>query len=66
MKQLTEELFKYSVVSSQKEVSVEKMDLRRALEESLISFYGAMEKRGIVPQLYITEKPRRECWALLR
>ena len=57
MKQLTEELFKYSVVSSKEEVSAEKMDLRRALEESLISFYGAMEKRGIVPRLYITEKP---------
>lgn len=57
MKQLTEDLFRYSVISSVNEEEPEKMDLRSALEESLISFYGAMEQQGITPELAITEKP---------
>lgn len=56
LKQLTEELFRYSVVSSIQEVSAEKTDLRRILEESLISFYGAMEQKNIIPDIEITEK----------
>lgn len=56
MKQLTEELFRFSVVSSAREENMEEMDLRRALEETLVSFYGAMQQRGITPQIEITDK----------
>jgi len=57
MKQLTEDLFRYSVISSVSDEEPEKIDLRSALEESLISFYGAMKQRGITPELTITEEP---------
>ena len=57
LKQLTEELFRYSVIVSAGELSREKIDLRRSLEESLISFYGAMTQRGIVPEISIPAQP---------
>ena len=50
MKRLTEELFRYSVVNSNEEIHPQPVDLNRALEESLLAFYGTFEKRGIVPQ----------------
>ncbi len=56
MKQLTEELFRFSVVSSAREENMEELDLRCALEETLVSFYGAMQQRGITPQIEITDK----------
>ena len=56
LKQLTEELFRYSVISSEKEEARENIDLRRALEESLVSFYAAMRQKGIEPHIDITEK----------
>ncbi len=56
LKQLTEELFKYSVVSLIDDTKKEMMDLKRALEESMISFYGAMKQRGIEPEINMTEK----------
>ena len=57
LKQLTEVLFRYSVIVSAGELSREKIDLRRSLEESLISFYGAMTQRGIVPEISIPAQP---------
>ena len=56
LKRLTEELFRYSVISSEKEEARENIDLRRALEESLVSFYAAMRQKGIEPHIDITEK----------
>lgn len=55
LKQLTEELFRYSIVTSVSETSLQKIDLRRALEESLISFYGAMKQKSITPEITIPE-----------
>ena len=49
LKQLTEELFRYSVVCSSSNFSVQKVDLRCILEESLVSFYGAMQQKSIIP-----------------
>ena len=57
MKALTEELFRYSVIRSQEEFKPEKLDLSRALEENLLSFYGVMQERKIVPQLDLPEEP---------
>lgn len=55
MKQLTEELFRYSVVAYVKENSIERICLNNALEESIASFYGAICQKQIVPQISITE-----------
>ena len=57
MKRLTEELFRYSVVVSEEKLAWEPVDLRRAVEEALLSFYGALEGRGIDPQVRLPEEP---------
>lgn len=57
MKRLTEELFRYSVVMSEENLAREPVDLRRAAEEALLSFYGALEGRGIEPQVRLPETP---------
>jgi len=46
LKNLTEELFRYSVVTSFQELKPERMDVVRALEESLLSFYAACRKKA--------------------
>ena len=55
MGQLAEELFRYSVVTTARELRPEAVDLRRALEESLVSFYAAIEERGIEPEIELPE-----------
>lgn len=57
LKQLTEELFKYSVVTSTQESFREKTDVGRVLEECLVSFYGAMSQRNMNPEISITDIP---------
>lgn len=56
MKQLTEELFHYSLTASGEAPAVQRIDLRRALEESVLSFYGAMQQRGITPVVTLPEE----------
>ncbi|NLA77762.1 MAG: HAMP domain-containing histidine kinase [Clostridiales bacterium] len=55
--QLTEELFRYSVVASEKGSCPERVDLRRVLEESLLSFYGVFMEKGIEPVISLAETP---------
>lgn len=57
LKNLTEELFRYSVVTSSQDLKPERLDMVRALEESLLSFYGVMQEKGIQPQIILSEKP---------
>lgn len=62
MKQLTEELFRYSMLSSAGEdlhsgQENAPLDIRGVLEESLISFFGVMEQRGIVPVIEMSPEP---------
>lgn len=57
LKHLTEELFKYSIVTSTQESSKEHVDLGRVLEECLVSFYGAMTRINIVPEIDLYDKP---------
>lgn len=57
LRSLTEELFRYSVVTSSQELKPERLDIVGALEESLLSFYAAMEGRGIRPQITLPETP---------
>lgn len=51
LKNLTEELFRYSVVTATQELKTEQVDVVRILEESLLSFYGVMQERGIQPEI---------------
>lgn len=56
MKRLTEELFQYSVAASSEKLELQPVDLGRALEETLLAFCGALESRGITPEIHLTEK----------
>ena len=54
MKQLTEELFQYSmVVSDDKELELEDVFVNQVLEESIGSFYPALTEKNIVPEINI-------------
>ena len=57
LKNLTEELFRYSVVTSSQELKPERMDVVRALEESLLSFYAVMQEKSIRPEIQLPEQP---------
>ena len=57
LKNLTEELFRYSVVTSSQELKTERMDVVRALEESLLSFYAVMQEKGIHLEIDLPEEP---------
>lgn len=57
MKQLTEELFKYSVVISQENgEQQEEVYVNQLLEESLAGFFPALTQKGITPDINITGK----------
>lgn len=54
--QLTEELFRYSVILSTKEQLVcEPVVINPILEESIAAFYTVLKQRGTVPQIQLTE-----------
>ena len=55
MKQLTEELFRYSVILSTGELVLETVCVNGVLEESIAAFYGALTSRNIQPEIHITE-----------
>ena len=61
LSELTEELFKYTTSSDQanriSEDTTEEQDIRRILEECLISFYAAFGKKGIEPDITMPETP---------
>lgn len=56
MKQLTEELFRYSVILSTQELEMETVCLNGVLEESIAAFYAALNSRGIQPQIHMSGK----------
>lgn len=56
MKQLTEELFRYSVILSTEEMTLETVHVNGILEESIAAFYGALTSRGIQPQIHMSGK----------
>ncbi|MBR6921066.1 MAG: HAMP domain-containing histidine kinase [Clostridia bacterium] len=55
MKELTEALFRYSVLCSAEELSFEEADVRAILQESVLSFYSEFERRGITPRIKMSE-----------
>ena len=57
MRELTEELFRYSViVSEEKEPALEALSLNAALEESIASAYASLSAAGISPCIHICEE----------
>lgn len=56
MKQLTEELFRYSIIISEDEkTETENILINKVLEDSIMGFYAVLSERGIQPEVYITE-----------
>lgn len=56
LKQLTEELFHYSVITSPEyDNSVELVVVNGMLEESILGFYAALQERKITPNISMTE-----------
>lgn len=54
---LTEELFQYSVISSEKGAGVrEEVVLNRVLEEGIASFYASLVERGITPVICMPQE----------
>ena len=56
MKLLTEELFRYSVILSVEDMTLETVHVNGVLEESIAAFYGALTARGIQPQIHMSGK----------
>ena len=57
MKKLTEELFRYSIVMSSEELKPENLDIKKKLEDALLSFYGGFVAKGIEPRINMPDKP---------
>lgn len=58
MRLLTEELFQYSVLTTQPDrAAAEPVALGSALEESIADFYTAFKERGITPRILMPEEP---------
>lgn len=57
LKQLTEELFRYSVIVSSWQDTKESTTLNRALEESLLAYYGAITQKKITLTVDIPDTP---------
>ncbi len=56
LKNLTDELFRYSVIMSAKEDTPEEIVLNSLLEESLAGFYAVLVGRGITPEIVMPDK----------
>lgn len=55
--QLTEELFRYSIIiSTESNAIIEPVVINSVLEESIASFYTALSKRNITPNIHISEE----------
>ena len=53
---LSEELFRYSVVTAARKLVPECIDLRAALEDALLALYAAIAQRGIEPEVRLPEE----------
>lgn len=57
MKQLTEELFCYAVVTAPSgELPCEDVILNHVLEESILDYYAVFREHGITPEIHMTEE----------
>ncbi len=56
LKQLTEELFRYSVIiTTEDDITKEAVEINRVLEESIAAFYVALNERKIIPSIKMPE-----------
>lgn len=56
LNRLTEELFRYSVITSPEyDNTIESVVINSVLEESILSYYATLQKHGITPDINITE-----------
>lgn len=56
LKQLTEELFRYSVLTTlEYDDTTESLNVNNLLEECIVGFYAEMQKAQIIPNINITE-----------
>lgn len=57
LKELTEEFFRYSVIiSPENEIPAEPVVVNGVLEESIVSFYAALQERKITPSINMPEQ----------
>lgn len=57
MKQLTEELFRYSViVSEEADAEMQELNVNQVLEDSIMGYCGALDEKGIVPKVNMTDR----------
>jgi len=56
MKQLTDELFSYSVILSSGSMELESMQINKLLEDCVMGFYGAFAQNGIDVKVDMTDK----------
>ena len=57
MKQLTEELFRYSVIlSSDSSAETEELCVNQVLEDCIMGYYAALTEKGINPVIELTEE----------
>ena len=58
LKSLTEELFRFSVISATvNEIHIEKISINGVLEESVAGFYAVLKEKGIEPIICLPEEP---------
>ena len=56
LKSLTEELFRYTIVTGEtEELSMEALDVGRVLEGSLGAYYAVLKQKGITPEIIMPE-----------
>ena len=56
LKQLIEELFRYSVIiTTEDDITKEAVEINRVLEESIAAFYVALNERKIIPSIKMPE-----------
>ncbi len=57
MKQLTEELFRYSVIlSSDADADIEDVSVNQVLEDCIMGYYAALSEKGIAPKIELCEE----------
>ena len=61
MRQLMEELFRYSIITSAPKEDMEFLAMNDVLEESLAAYYHVFTAKGIVPEIHIPETPVARC-----
>lgn len=61
LKQLTEELFDYSLIISQEGTEKEPVEVNRVLEESIAAFYTQLREKGITPSISMPEEKIVRC-----